>query len=120
MAEILPNLNLALQIMLLGMGLVFGAILLLWGSMALLVRLSADRQAPQEVDQQPAAASPAPLEASRRESLKPLAAAAAVALALAYQRQGRPNLITLPPTSIVSAWQAVMRSNMLNKRGPTR
>ena len=49
------------------------------------------------------------------------AAALAVAIALAQQSDStEPHEFPLPPTAIVSAWQAVMRTRMLNKRGPTR
>lgn len=107
------NLNLAIQITLVGMGLVFIAILLLWGLMALLVRLAADR----------------PVEETAQESVlgqdqatrKRRAAAIAVAIALAQQADStEPHEFPLPPTAIVSAWQAVLRTRMLNKRGPTR
>jgi sodium pump decarboxylase gamma subunit len=108
MAENLYN---ALLITVLGMGLVFAAILLLWGLMALIVRLAPERQPAQEETE--AAASS--LERKRQ------AAAIAVAVALAQHEAGNePHEFPLPPTAIVSAWQAVMRSKMLNKRGPVR
>ena len=39
----LENLNIALQITVIGMGLVFGSIVLLWGGIALLVRLTREK-----------------------------------------------------------------------------
>lgn len=48
------------------------------------------------------------------------AAATAVALALALEAEARPHVPPMPPTAIVSAWQAVMRSNILDKRGSVR
>ncbi len=128
----LDNFLITLQISALGMGLVFGAIFLLWGLIAVLVKLAADRTPAAAA---PAAETPPPQEPdlaaeqkARRRTLQARAAAAAVAVALTAslpQSAGGipeelPNIIPLPPTSIVSAWQAVMRGNMLNKRGPTR
>jgi hypothetical protein len=49
-----------------------------------------------------------------------LAAALAVSLALAADLEEKPNVMPLPPTALVSAWQAVTRGNLLNKRGPVR
>lgn len=106
------NLTIALQITLVGMGLVSAAILLLWGVMALLVRLTAS-SVEAEAEQERAALTE--LERKRR------AAAAAVAIALAQTAEAtEPHEFPLPPTAIVSAWQAVMRTRILNKRGPTR
>jgi Na+-transporting methylmalonyl-CoA/oxaloacetate decarboxylase gamma subunit len=106
------NLIIALQITLVGMGLVFAAILLLWGIMALLVRLTA-RSVEAEAEQERAALT----ELERKQR----AAAAAVAVALAQVAEAsEPHEFPLPPTALVSAWQAVMRTRILNKRGPTR
>jgi Na+-transporting methylmalonyl-CoA/oxaloacetate decarboxylase gamma subunit len=107
------NLILALQITVIGMGLVFAAILLLWGLMALLVRLAPER------GEQQAQSAPEDLKAEAERRRR--AAAAAVAIALAQQAQiGEPHEFPLPPTALVSAWQAVLRTRMLYKRGPTR
>jgi Na+-transporting methylmalonyl-CoA/oxaloacetate decarboxylase gamma subunit len=103
------NLFLAVQITVVGMGLVFGAILLLWGVMALIVRLAADH--PSDISTEKAVA-----EQQRRRQ----AAAVAVSLALAESRHMAPKAFPLPPTAIVSAWQAVLRTKMLNKRGQVR
>lgn len=106
------NLVVALQITVIGMGLVFAAILVLWGIMALLVRLTSEK--PEAVQKAQ--------EAQRTEmDRKRRAAVAAVAYALAQQAdQNEPHEFPLPPTSLVSAWQAVMRTKMLNKRGSAR
>ncbi len=99
----------SLLITLLGMSLVFAAILVLWGLMALLVRLAAD--------------SPAGGSAGRRAELRSRAAALAVAAALAdheLQTRTTPRAFPLPPTAMVSAWQAVRRANQLQQRGPVR
>jgi Na+-transporting methylmalonyl-CoA/oxaloacetate decarboxylase gamma subunit len=103
-----PELSIALQITIIGMGLVFGAIFLLWGVMSLLMHLTAER----------------PAETKRAQAaelaLKQLAAAAAVSHALAQDAAEQPHEFPLPPTALVSAWQAVMRTRMLNKRGKTQ
>ena len=95
------------------MGLVFAAILVLWGLMAILVRVAPERQKESGTDETALAYDKA--ERKRR------AAVIAVAVALAQQADTtEPHEFPLPPTAIVSAWQAVMRTRMLNKRGPTR
>ena len=103
------NLALAINITLIGMGLVFGAILLLWALMALLVRFTSGATPAEESQIQQA-------QDRRRQ-----AAAIAVAIALARQASSmEPHEFPLPPTAQVSPWQAVMRTRILNKRGPTR
>ena len=107
------NLQLAIQITLVGMGLVFAAILLLWGLMALLVRLAPGR--PQQ--------SMPELRDNRQADMERKRRAAAIAVAIALAQQGEasePHEFPIPPTALVSAWQAVMRTSMLSKRGPTR
>jgi Na+-transporting methylmalonyl-CoA/oxaloacetate decarboxylase gamma subunit len=105
-----PNLIIALQITAIGMGLVFAAILLLWGVTALLVRLTSEAAVHDAESAQQA-------EMERKRKV----AAVAVAYALAQQAdQNEPHEFPLPPTALVSAWQAVMRTKMLNKRGPAR
>jgi len=115
---------LALQITAIGMGLVFAAIVLLWGVMAALVRLAVDPpEEPEEAEaeSEAPAGAPALVEAGPAVDRKPLAAAIAVATALAQQSNANePHEFPLPPTSLVSAWQAVMRTRILNKRGSTR
>lgn len=112
------NIILALEITAIGMGLVFAAILLLWGVMAALVRLAVDpAEGPEEAEAEP----PAPAEAAPAVDRKRMAAAIAVAYALAQQSNAKePHEFPLPPTALVSAWQAVMRTRILNKRGSTR
>ena len=100
----------ALLITVIGMGLVFSAILLLWGMMALLVRLAGD----------PIVQKTDPDKQTTDLDLKRQAIAAAVSTALAREASFEPHEFPLPPTALVSAWQAVMRSKILNKRGPTR
>lgn len=100
----------AVLIMLIGMGLVFSVILLLWGVMALLVHFARD----------PLKAKTITEEQELEEELKRHAAIAAVAAALARESSFEPQEFPLPPTALVSAWQAVMRSRILNRRGPIR
>ena len=105
----MPALSLSLQITLVGMGLVFAAILLLWALMDLLVRLTRDRAASRER-----------LPAAPEDGLEQKAAAAAVAFALQQKATGARREFPLPPTAFVSAWQAVRRASQLNRRGPVR
>ena len=107
------NLITALEITVAGMALVFGAIVLLWGVMALLVRVTQEKQpAPAAApDASPAEQADA-LERERR------AVAIAVAVALMRDQQAQPHEFPIPPTPIVSAWQAVMRARRLQQKGP--
>lgn len=107
----MSDLSLTLVITAVGMGLVFAAILLLWGVMVLLVRLAGERDHTLTAQAEPDMAE---LEMKRR------AAAAAVAIALASGDDGEPHEFPLPPTALVSAWQAVNRGRMMNKRGQVR
>jgi sodium pump decarboxylase gamma subunit len=104
----MSELNLALQITLLGMGLVFGVIILLWGLITLIGKLT-QKQTHQDVSSSQA-------EAERQKK----AAVAAITIALANELDTQPHVFPLPSTAIISAWQAVMRGKMLNKRGSTR
>jgi Na+-transporting methylmalonyl-CoA/oxaloacetate decarboxylase gamma subunit len=110
------SLSIALQITLAGMGLVFLALAVLWGAMELLVRLSSPPR------RRPAA--PLPLPDFRQyedEELARKRQAAVAGLTLALS-EGQTELheFPMPPTALVSAWQAVNRTNMLNKRGQVR
>lgn len=98
----------ALQISLTGALLVLGALILIWVLMVLLVRLTQDQQP------KPQATATDDGRQRRRQ-----AAAVAVAVALAA-RPGPLNEFPLPPTALVSAWQAVMRAQQLRQRGPRR
>jgi Na+-transporting methylmalonyl-CoA/oxaloacetate decarboxylase gamma subunit len=118
------NLNLAAQITLIGMSLVFGSIVLLWGVMALLVRLTSDKApaesappAGAEGIQAPKSDDAAALHDRRR---KAATIAAMFALMKARSSEQEPAELTLPPTAIVSAWQAVLRSSNIRQRGSIR
>lgn len=100
------NLADALQITAIGMALVFAGILVLWLMMTLLMRLTAE-QAQHEAE----------VRASERD-LKQRAALAAVAVLLARaQDEALPHAFPLPPTAIVTAWQAVQRGRILSGKG---
>jgi Na+-transporting methylmalonyl-CoA/oxaloacetate decarboxylase gamma subunit len=108
------NFILSLQITALGMGLVFGAILLLWLMMILLTFFTADKKTqPDEAD------SPEPASVSDT-GYKLQAAALAVAIALAEQGQSTAHPLSEPPTAIVSAWQLGMRTNQRAQKGNFR
>jgi sodium pump decarboxylase gamma subunit len=105
----------SLWITLIGMGLVFVAILLLWALMEILMRLTA-RFAAAEAEESEAedaeseiVALPTPVAASQGQKQK--AAAAAVAIAMALRR---PTIKTTPSGPSGSAWQAITRSSQLN------
>ncbi len=98
------NFLLSIQITLIGMGLVFGAIILLWLLMSLMSRVLIEREAGLEVPDE-----------SREQKAR--AAAAAVAVALAEQAQSRVGHFPMPNTALVSAWQLGMRSRQMYQKG---
>lgn len=117
------NLVTSLEITVIGMTLVFGAIQLLWGVMTLLMRLTADRDDVVEVSPDSFAAKVRAEDASGADAereRKQRAAAVAVAVALAREEDVQPHEFPLPPTAIVSAWQSVMRGRTLQQKGPKR
>lgn len=116
------NLVNALWITLIGMGLVFLAILALWGMMALIVRLTAERPG---ADAEAAEAVAAAEEAEAVEEIpdtdrKRRAAAAAVAVAVALQAQrSAESLRAAGPAGSVSVWQAAHRASQISQRVQT-
>jgi Na+-transporting methylmalonyl-CoA/oxaloacetate decarboxylase gamma subunit len=102
----------ALQIAFIGMLLVFVSILMFWLLISLLVKATAVREA------EPVVVVVAHDEAEQERKRR--AVAPAVAAALALQSETKPRVLPTLPTPIVSAWQAVMRSSILDKRGPVR
>ncbi len=107
-----PTLVQALIITLIGMGLVFLAIIALWGLMALIVRAFAangEEAGAGEAEEAPQADA-AGDEVGRLHELRRRAAAAAVAVALA-RRQAPAPLAPAGPSNTLSAWQAVMRAD---------
>ena len=112
----MSDFTLSLQITALGMGLVFGAILLLWLMMVVLTFLTAEKESPSEDD-----ASSSPESASVPETgFKAQAAAIAVALALAEQGLSSAHPLPEPPTAYVSAWQLGMRTSQRSEKGNFR
>ena len=104
----------ALQITGLGMGLVFGAILLLWGMMNLLTSITTDKEPESASNESPDEVSPAPAE---DRDFKAQVAAVAVAMALAEGQASRGHPLSEPPTTIVSAWQLGMRTRQMYQKG---
>ena len=108
------DLTTALLISVIGMGLVFAIILLLWGLIALVTRLGRRLSRSEPAQRDPA------LENKR------LAAVVAVAAAMALSEGARgvqsEEMPVFPPpaTASVSAWQAVTRAKTLNRKGPDR
>jgi Na+-transporting methylmalonyl-CoA/oxaloacetate decarboxylase gamma subunit len=104
------NLGLSLLITVIGMGLVFACILLFWGLMVLLVRLTRDRTSegsPSEV------AEPQPVT----DDLRRQAAVAAVAVALARGRRQPRRLRRPEDAAALSPWQAAHRRAQPRGRG---
>ncbi len=101
----------ALWITLLGMGITFSAIILLWWMMAGLTAL------PFKDDD--GTDSPEPVEMDN-ENLRTKAAAVAVAIALAEQELSSAHPLSAPPTALVSAWQLSTRSRQLYEKGKRR
>ncbi len=101
------SLILVLYISLIGMSLVFLLIVILWGFMAMLTRLFVDHEKNGALQQD-----------DKEDKYK--AAILAISMALANDSIGKPHEFPLPPTALVSAWQAVMRSNIITKRGRIR
>lgn len=105
------DLQLSLQITALGMGLVFGAILLLWLMMVILTALTTDKD--------PASNSTEP-DSTPQADPKLQVALLAVAMALAEQEASSAHPLEQPPTAIVSAWQLGMRTRQMSDKGKFR
>ena len=110
------NLFLSLQITALGMGLVFGAILLLWLTMVILTAFTSDkspalRHAQDNTSDSVEAASPTQTDPKLQVALL------AVAMALAEQETSSAHPLEQPPTAIVSAWQLGMRTRQMYQKG---
>lgn len=113
----MSELNLSLQITALGMGLVFGAILLLWLMMIILTAFTADKSpASDSAEEFPPTPSPSPAGRGELEQVALLA----VAIALEEQHTSSAHPLELPPTAIVSAWQLGMRTRQMSDKGSFR
>jgi Na+-transporting methylmalonyl-CoA/oxaloacetate decarboxylase gamma subunit len=106
----------AVLITLVGMGLVFGAILLFWLFMAMLARYAGDRAGGEE----PVHVETPDAGLNREMALRQQAALAAVSVALALRSEEAHRPFPLPPTALVSTWQAVMRAQLLGQGGRAR
>lgn len=107
----LIDLQYALLITVMGMGLVFGIILLIWLMMTILVKftqnsIKKDHHLPKKNE--------------NYIYMKKCAAAVAVVIALARSHAMEPHPFPLPPTASVSAWQALNRTEMLHKHRKVR
>jgi len=102
------SLLLALQITGVGMGLVFGAIIVLWLMMILLTALTADKES---------ASDSAEADSVSSNNVFAQVAAIGVAMAMAEQRSSLAHPLAQPPTAIVSAWQLGMRTRQMTQKG---
>jgi len=102
------NFLLALQITGVGMGLVFGAIIVLWLMMILLTALTAEKESASNSDEADSVSS---------HNVFAQAAAIGVAMAMAEQRLSSAHPLPEPPTAIVSAWQLGMRTRQMTQKG---
>lgn len=112
------NLMHSLTITVIGMGVTFSAIVLLWWMMAGLTAVELRRNTAIP-DKQADAGEPQPAPTMESE-LKARVAAAAVALALAEQEISSARPLPAPPTAIVSAWQLGTRSRQMYEKGKRR
>jgi sodium pump decarboxylase gamma subunit len=111
----MSDLLLALEITALGMGLVFAALILLWGLMTLLTSLTAEKEespSPQGADLNPAIG-----DAATERARKAQAAAVAVAIAMAERQVSSAHPLADPPTASVSPWQLGMRTRQMYQKG---
>ena len=104
----------ALQITAIGMGLVFGAIMILCGLMYLLTDLLPEKEETSPLESPPATVIPVQ---PQQDLVGLQAAAVAVALALAEQTASVAHPLPPPPTAIVSAWQLGMRTRQMYQKG---
>jgi Na+-transporting methylmalonyl-CoA/oxaloacetate decarboxylase gamma subunit len=112
------NLSNALLLSAIGMGLVFVSILLLWGLMEILVRLTGKLAATEQaradaIEEDSAKASVLESIKDKRMELKRKAAASAVAVALALQKA---RTGALPGKGHVNTWQTAQRAGQLSQR----
>jgi Na+-transporting methylmalonyl-CoA/oxaloacetate decarboxylase gamma subunit len=110
----------ALFITLVGMGLVFAAIVAFWALMVVLVKLTARERTTATKGPEPASPSLEPDQVEGERELRQQAAIAAIAVALALEPDQEPRPFPMPPTALVSTWQAVLRARQLGQRGSVR
>lgn len=110
----------ALIITLAGMGLVFAAILAFWALMAVLVRVTSKGHAASHKEHEPVSSLVKVDMSAEETELRRRTAVAAVAFALACEPRDGPQPFPVPPTALVSTWQAVLRARQLGQRGSVR
>ena len=108
----------SLLITVIGMGLVFAVLILLWGLMLLVMRMiSHDTEKNAPVEEIPDLPTPATSDEPPVKDLqRQRAAAAAVAVAIALIPPSTAAPAAPPPPVRLSAWQAVGRSNQIYSR----
>jgi len=111
----------ALLITAIGMGLVFVAMLALWGLMELSVRLTAryaENESEEEAIKEIRSPDEEPAEADASLARKRQAAVAAVAFALAQTETiaGEETMVIATPRRQANAWQAVLRTSQLTQQ----
>jgi Na+-transporting methylmalonyl-CoA/oxaloacetate decarboxylase gamma subunit len=107
------NIEQALLITMIGVTLIFVVLLVMWGFMALLVRLAAPR--PEPAKAQATTAISANDDAAVVTRRKAAVVAVAVALAIEAERARSALLLQSAPGPI-SPWQATLRGNALSRR----
>lgn len=113
MSSIMVN---ALWITLIGMGLVFIALILLWGLMELMMRVTSRAARAEVADAAEAEVAAAALEAPAASGRSKAALAAAVAVAVALAQHQAAAHVEGPVNANISVWQAAMRTSRLNQR----
>ena len=109
----LSNIEQALLITVIGVTLIFVVLMVMWGLMALLVRVAAPRPEPAEA--QAAAIPTGSGEAADVAQRRAAVAAVAVALAIKAERARSAPFLQSAPGPI-SPWQATLRGNALSRR----
>lgn len=113
----MTNFWIAIQFTIFGMFLIFSSLLIIWGILTLLVIFLANQKRDSGKENKGDVSTT--LEISEEE-INQEAVAVAVSVAFAQKSLNEPGRFPLPPTAIVSAWQAVLRSYMIAKRGMPR
>lgn len=98
--------TLSLQITAIGMGLVFGAIIVLWLTMILLTVVTTDKTTETLI-----------VDPVQETKFLAQAAAIGVAIAIAEQQLSSAHPLNDPPTAIISAWQLGMRTRQMTQKG---
>lgn len=99
------NLETALQITALGMGLVFLGIVIIWLILVVITVSTTQKTKPTGEKK----------DDLKQHDLRAKAASIAVAAVLAKQRQSGVSRFPIPPTALLSARQLIMRTRQLNR-----